>query len=518
MLGDLAKFAQRVLPSILTDADHRGRGVEQAACPRRKLDACVLENRVLFSAAPLDLGVDPGNELIADANDPSESWLFEEDYSDPEVDSHDAEAGVWEVVDGQYQATPAGDAVSTLSFERRLPPNFEMEVTFNAEDASQQYFSNAFIVYDYIGPTDFKYAGGFLFLDQWVVGQRTSEGWIDEVVVDGELDAFTDYNVRMLITDGSDISLYNDETLLISHTFADDVTDGAIGIGSYNSITRFDNLSVVDLTPTSNITAVLEGDDLIVSGQANGDLRILAIQDDLFQILDGGRVVSTVEGVTGDLRIGLGDADDQVTLDLGGNRFGGSVMVNLGDGTNNFQVVDGVIRGHLKIHGGDGQDDLAVSEDVTIRKHAKLKTGSGDDSFELAGQFKRRLVLHSGDGDDSLSFSGSIQVGLWANMGDGDDVFKVLPSGSLGHHATIMMGTGEDRFTSDNLPEHLVLVDCDADKPRHKGGWKHHHQGSADRAGHEVWDHPRIKKHGHNRLHHALAHIHDLARHKGAGR
>lgn len=145
-----------------------------------------------------------------------------EKFDDGTADHLQPKSGSWLLVDGRYQVSPAisGDGISQLLVEE-IPDDVKIGVTVNADDLFADRFSNGFVIFDYHGPNEFKYAGGCFFRDQWTIGQRTSEGWVDDVVVSASLDAFADYNIRLVIEDGSEVSLYNADSLLVSHNFGD---------------------------------------------------------------------------------------------------------------------------------------------------------------------------------------------------------------------------------------------------------------------------------------------------------
>src|SRR5207237_7323889 len=65
------------------------------------------------------------------------------------------------------------DAVTILSIGGAWPSALEFDVVMNAPPPSSPYASsNGFIIFDYQGPTNFKFAGGFLGVQQWVIGHR----------------------------------------------------------------------------------------------------------------------------------------------------------------------------------------------------------------------------------------------------------------------------------------------------------------------------------------------------------
>ena len=53
----------------------------------------------------------------------------------------------------------------------------------NAPPVRAGYYSNGFILFDYQGPTNFKYAGSCIGNQQWVIGHRDGTGWHDDAAV-----------------------------------------------------------------------------------------------------------------------------------------------------------------------------------------------------------------------------------------------------------------------------------------------------------------------------------------------
>jgi hypothetical protein len=404
-----------------------------------------------------DLGI---RRLLPDDYSSVGVLSLSEDFDDRAADHFEPTSGNWLLIDGSYHVSPeiSGDGISTLLLGEQLPEDMEIAVTFSADDVIPGRFSNGFIVFDYQSPTDFKYAGAFLHRDEWAIGHRTAAGWVDDILVSAPLGGLTDYDIRVTIENGSNVSLFHADALVASHTFDDSVTDGAVGLGSYNSITRFDDFSAVDQSSNSDITAVLKQGDLSISGESGGEVEIVAIQKDAFQILDGGQLLFTVEDVTGDLHIELGDAQDQVTLDLNGYTFERNVAVNLGGGDNTFTINDGSIGGHLTVTSGGGRDDVTISEDVTIQKHARITTGAGDDSFLLSGAISRGLYLDSGEDNDVVVLAGTVEVGLFANTGKGDDRVEILAPGTLGRNAVVKLGDGSDSLSNEAPQRHMVVI------------------------------------------------------------
>src|SRR4029453_10975599 len=70
-----------------------------------------------------------------------------------------------------------GDAVSVYNITDRLPSYFELTASITAVKPLAGYKANAYIVFDYFGPTDFKFAGVDISNNKLEMGVRTPSGW-----------------------------------------------------------------------------------------------------------------------------------------------------------------------------------------------------------------------------------------------------------------------------------------------------------------------------------------------------
>jgi hypothetical protein len=154
--------------------------------------------------------------------------------------------GLFEVTGGELVMLPfaGGDGVATLTLAEPLPVNFETQFTFNADDASTGRFSNAFFIFDYHGPADFKFAGSYVGIDEWLIGHRNASGWVTDAHASAVIDPLTDYTVSVMVTQDGRVALSVGGVEQISHTFTGALTDGPIGLGTKNAFARFDDWTV----------------------------------------------------------------------------------------------------------------------------------------------------------------------------------------------------------------------------------------------------------------------------------
>jgi hypothetical protein len=173
-----------------------------------------------------------------------------ETFDDSMADFFQVRAGTWTINSNRFAVTPTvgQDGVATLQVNDPLPPNLDLRAVINANPATTDFLSNAFIIFDYQSATDFKFAGAYVGSDQWIIGQRDASGWQIKASVNAVIDANTDYSLRVIIQNGTTASLYVNGALRTTYNFGSNVTDGEVGLGTRNAIARFDNFVVQPYT------------------------------------------------------------------------------------------------------------------------------------------------------------------------------------------------------------------------------------------------------------------------------
>lgn len=217
--------------------------------------------------------------------------------------------------------------------------------------------------------------------------------------------------------------------------------------------TRFESLENRRLLAVS--ASVTAGGDLVVQGDAEGAVQIVAVSPGAYQVTDNGNVVADVTGVTDDIRIALdktAGAGNQVTVDLTnlGADAVDEVIASLGNGANTFTLMGGSANS-LTYKGGRGTDDVTL--DTPITESAGVGLGGGDNSLTVNAELGR-LSVKSGSGADVITLAATAPVanGVDAHLGEGDNSFSA--AASIGGNLKIQTGDGDDTI---ELPDGTTI-------------------------------------------------------------
>lgn len=249
------------------------------------------------------------------------------------------------------------------------------------------------------------------------------------------------------------------------------------------------------------LTATLDEGVLTISGSAdNGSVSVA--QDSTtagtFTVSDGSTAVSgsPFADVTS-IRFNLTTADDNVSLDLGGQTFDGSVRANLGGGTDSFTVQNGELSerlailsnfGHGKHHhrrGGAatdaGADTITIANSATVGSlavrtaqaganvsvagtltgslnlDAYLRSGAtGGATVSVSGEVDGSVRFHGTSLADSLTISGNVGGSVLAATGSGDDTVTI--SGAVTGRLALETGAGNDSITLSNVVGRRTVI------------------------------------------------------------
>ena len=89
------------------------------------------------------------------------------------------------------------DAAAVFYHDQYLPIYFEILATVAIDKAMAGWDGNAYVIFDYFSPTDFKFVGINQKTNKLEMGQRTTAGWI--VVAQSPLKIWENTNYSLLI-------------------------------------------------------------------------------------------------------------------------------------------------------------------------------------------------------------------------------------------------------------------------------------------------------------------------------
>lgn len=173
-------------------------------------------------------------------------------FSNAEAFAFAADVGNFVVANGVMTATPdflGDETVSLFHLDQMQPSYMEILATINAEKDKAGVKSNAYIIFDYQGADDFKFAGVDVGTDKIQIGHRDASGWVIDSQIQMRLKAGNDYDLTLVLFN-SVATIYVNERLNLSLDFGEPLNDGGmVGVGTDNAIASFDDFQVQQLPP-----------------------------------------------------------------------------------------------------------------------------------------------------------------------------------------------------------------------------------------------------------------------------
>ncbi|MBL4908243.1 MAG: matrixin family metalloprotease, partial [Sneathiella sp.] len=161
------------------------------------------------------------------------------------------DSGLWAIEDGSYivESSAQGAEAISLFFLDEMQPNYmEILVTVNAEKDKAGWKSNGYIIFDYQGPDDFKFAGIEAGIDKLQLGHRTADGWVVDTQNNMRIRADRDYDLT-LVMHGTVATLYVNGSNATSFNFEDPLNNGMLGLGVDGAKASFDDWQIQKLPP-----------------------------------------------------------------------------------------------------------------------------------------------------------------------------------------------------------------------------------------------------------------------------
>jgi hypothetical protein len=168
-----------------------------------------------------------------------------ERFDDGTADGMQTVSGNWNIVDGRFHVTPGpeGDALVTIPALNGLSPDFDIRTVLNIPAAVPPFVQNGGILFDYHGPTDFKFARYDLAKRLFQIGQRDASGWL--VLAERLRTSVAGFDLRMTVEiRGSVARILLDGVEMLRHDFGTPLADGVVGLGTENGVATFDNFTV----------------------------------------------------------------------------------------------------------------------------------------------------------------------------------------------------------------------------------------------------------------------------------
>jgi hypothetical protein len=215
------------------------------------------------------------------------------DFNDGTISSFAPDSGKWEVNGGALKVSAAStsqDAVAVLYVDDYLPVYFEMQAKISMEKPTAGWKANAYLIFDYFSPTDFKFAGLDESVNKLVVGHRDASGWhVDrQGAVPGGVNSGKVYDM-LLAVNGTHVTLLIDNKSVFTHIFAPRIIDGEaaglnrgmIGVGSDRARGVFDNVKAQILPPEITLDLQAGARTLGAPGVSGLDQSVIDLGADL---------------------------------------------------------------------------------------------------------------------------------------------------------------------------------------------------------------------------------------------
>jgi hypothetical protein len=182
------------------------------------------------------------------------------DFNSGSMSSFAPDSGKWEVSQGasRFRRPRSARMRPRCSTSTHLPVYYELAAKVSMEKPTAGWKANAYVIFDYFSPTDFKFAGIDESINKLVVGHRDAGGWhVDKQgVVTGGVKSGQAYDMLVAVN-GTFVTVTINNKVAFSHNYAPRILDGEpvglnkglVGVGSDNSRGVFDNIKVQVLPP-----------------------------------------------------------------------------------------------------------------------------------------------------------------------------------------------------------------------------------------------------------------------------
>jgi Ca2+-binding RTX toxin-like protein len=193
------------------------------------------------------------------------------DFNDGTLYSFAVDSGTFAVTGGALTVAAAntnGDAAAVFYQDDYLPIYYEIAGSVTPFKPVGGYKANAYLLFDYWSPTDFKFAGIDVSTNKVVLGHRSGANWI--------VDSWTPYQTKadtafqlLIQVNGTSVTVNIDSKKSFSYLFGPRMVDGEanglnkgmIGVGSDQARGSFDNIAIQVVQPTITLDSLEDYND-----------------------------------------------------------------------------------------------------------------------------------------------------------------------------------------------------------------------------------------------------------------
>ena len=170
----------------------------------------------------------------------ADSLNYTEDFDDNLAQDFESIAGVWEVSNQRFRNDGSGYNISLVDLGEETPPAFETGVTFNSQNIGGKA-QNGMIVFNYIDPNNYRYAGALTGGRNWVIGESVN-GNLRHLkrVSDSDIAAERDLAISLLYENHTATLRFGNEQVA-QWQFENSVAGADIGLLAVNAVTEFDD-------------------------------------------------------------------------------------------------------------------------------------------------------------------------------------------------------------------------------------------------------------------------------------
>ena len=165
---------------------------------------------------------------------------YVEDFDDNQAQDFNSVSGIWEVSNQRFGNDGSSDNLTLVDLGQATPAAFEVGVTINSEAIAGKA-ANGLIVFNYVDPDNYRYAGALVGAGKWVIGETVNGNFRTLTkVADANIATNRDLAISLLYENHTATLRFGDQQV-VQRQFQDSVEGGDLGLLARNAITQFDD-------------------------------------------------------------------------------------------------------------------------------------------------------------------------------------------------------------------------------------------------------------------------------------